>query len=65
MSLLGLVIVLIVVGILLWFVETQLPIDGTIKKIIHAVVILVVILYLLEAFGLIGQLGSLQVPRIR
>ena len=38
MSLIGLVIVLIVVGILLWLVTTQLPIDATIKKINHIVV---------------------------
>lgn len=62
MSLIGLVVALIVVGILLWVVETQLPIDATIKRIIHIVVILVVVLWLLSVFGLLDAI-NVRVPR--
>lgn len=60
MGLIGLLIVLIIVGVLLWLVETQIPMDPSIKVIIRVVVIIVVVLWLLQIF-----LGDLQIPRLR
>jgi hypothetical protein len=64
MSLIGLVVVLIVVGVLLWLVTTYIPMDATIKKIIVAVVIICVVLWLLQAFGLLGAANRVTVPKI-
>lgn len=50
MTLLSLVVTLIIVGLLLYVVEALLPIDATIKRIIHIVVIVVVLLWLLSIF---------------
>lgn len=61
---LSLVIVLIIIGVLLWLVETQIPMDATIKLIIRVVVIVCVVLYILQAFGLL-PFGDLPVPRVR
>lgn len=49
----GLVIALIVVGVLLWAVESLIPLDPTIRRIIQVVVVLVVLLFVLRFFGLI------------
>ena len=61
MSLVTIVVVLIVVGVLLWLVNTYIPMDGKIKSILNAVVVIVVVLWLLQAFGLIGSLNSVRV----
>jgi hypothetical protein len=61
MSLISLLIVLIVVGVLLWLVNTYIPMDGKIKSILNAVVVIVVILWLLQAFGILGSLGGIHV----
>jgi hypothetical protein len=53
MSLIQLIVVLVVVGVALYLVQT-IPMDQTIKTIIRVVVILAVILWLLEAFGLLS-----------
>jgi hypothetical protein len=63
MSLIGLVIVLIVVGVLLWLMETYIPMDATIKRIIIAVVIIAVVLWLLNAFGVLGSMNNIRVGR--
>ena len=42
MSLISIVISLIVVGVLLWLVNTYIPMDGKIKKILNIVVVVVV-----------------------
>jgi hypothetical protein len=61
MSLLTIVVVLIVVGVLLWLVNTYIPMDSKIKSILNAVVVIVVVLWLLQAFGLLGSLNSVRV----
>jgi hypothetical protein len=61
MPLINIVIVLIVVGVLLWLVNTYLPMDGKIKSILNAVVVIAVVLWLLQAFGVLGSLGSVHV----
>ena len=58
MSLIQLVIILIVVGILLYCVNRFIPMDATIKRIINIVVILVVILWLCQVFGLFSALSG-------
>ena len=51
MSLITIVITLIVVGVLLWLVNTYIPMDGKIKKVLNIVVMVVVVLWLLNVFG--------------
>ena len=51
------IIVLIIVGILLWLVNNYIPMDGKIKSILNVVVVIVVILWLLRAFGLLSGVG--------
>jgi hypothetical protein len=61
MSLVTLVITLIVVGVLLWLVNTYIPMDAKIKKIINVVVVIVVILWLLRVFGVWGNIENISV----
>ena len=63
MSLIGLVIVLVIAGLLLWAVG-QIPMDATIAKIIRVVVIVVVVLWLLTAL-FPGATGGLGIPIFR
>lgn len=59
--LINIIIVLIVVGVLLWLVNNYIPMDSKIKSILNAVVVICVILWLLQAFGIIGSLNSVRV----
>jgi uncharacterized membrane protein YwzB len=54
MSLVGIVVTLLIIGLLLWALE-QLPIDATIKKIIWVLVIVFAVLYALQGLGLVGS----------
>lgn len=56
MSLISLIITLVVVGVLLWAVNTYLPMDPKIKQILNVVVVIAVVLWLLAAFGVLGAL---------
>lgn len=65
MSLISLLITLIVVGVLLWLVNTYIPMDGKIKKILNIVVVICVIIWLLMAFGVLDRSANIQVPQVR
>ncbi len=56
MDLITVVITLIVVGVLLWAINRYIPMDGKIKQILNIVVVVVVVLWLLQGFGVIGSL---------
>lgn len=64
MSLISLVITLIVIGVLLWLVNTYIPMDGKIKKILNVVVVICVVIWLLFAFGILNHSGNIRVPRM-
>ena len=61
MPLINLVVTLIVVGVLLWLVNTYIPMDRKIKSILNAVVVIGVVLWLLTAFGVLGNLSGIRV----
>ena len=65
MSLISLIVTLIVIGVLLWLVNTYIPMDGKIKKILNVVVVICVVVWLLYAFGIISRAGDIRVPRIQ
>ena len=54
MDIIQLLVVLIIVGVVLWLVQTYIPMAPPVKTIITVVVILFLCLWLLRAFGLIG-----------
>ncbi len=63
MPLIQLVIVLVVIGVILWVINSYIPMQSTIKKILNVVVVIVVILWLLSVFGLIGNLSTIRVGK--
>ena len=63
MPLIHVVIVLVVVGVILYLINNYIPMAGSIKSILNAVVIIVVVLWLLSVFGLIGELSTIRVGK--
>ena len=61
MSLITLVIVLVVVGVVLWLINSYIPMQATIKKILNVVVVIAVIFWLLSVFGVIGSLDTIRI----
>ncbi len=61
MPLLQVVLVLVVVGVLLWLVNSFIPMQGTIKSILNAIVVIAVVVWLLNVFGLLHDLSKIRV----
>ena len=61
MSLLSILIAIIIVGVVLWLINTFLPMDRRIKRIFNLVVVIALIIWLLKAFGLFAYLTNIYV----
>jgi hypothetical protein len=60
MPILTIILVIIVVGVLLWLVNSFIPMDSKIKGILNAVVVIVLVIWLLKVFGVFGSLNNLH-----
>lgn len=64
MSLLNLIIAIMAVGVLLACINRFVPMEGRIKSVLNIVVILVLVVWCLEAFGVFDALRGVTVPRV-
>lgn len=60
MSLLSLIIVIVVVGVALWAINSFIPMNAKVKQLLNVVVLIVLVLYLLQAFGVLAGLGRIH-----
>jgi hypothetical protein len=61
MPLLTVLLVLVVAGVILWLVNTYIPMDRKIKNILNAVVVILVIIWLLRVFGVVDILKGIRI----
>ncbi len=61
MPLVTVVITLLVVGVLLWLVNSFIPMQGTIKGILNAVVVIAVVIWIVNIFGLMHYITQFRV----
>jgi hypothetical protein len=61
MPLITVIIVLVVVGAALWAINTYIPMAKPVKTILNVVVVVILCLWLLQAFGLLDSIKSIRV----
>ena len=61
MSLIGLILVLVIVGVGLYFINLHVPMDPKIKTILNVVIVIAIVLFLLHAFGLLAGLDNVRI----
>ena len=65
MTLVNIVVILVVIGLVMWLINTYIPMAGAIKSLLNIVVFVVVLIWLLQTFGWIGNIPGLRIPPIR
>ena len=63
MSILGVLVLLVVVGFVLWAVNAFIPMAVPEKRLLNVVVVLGLVIWLLWLFGVFGYLGGFDLPR--
>lgn len=61
MPILTILIVIVVTGVVLWLINTYVPMDRKIKNILNAVVVIILVIWLLRVFGVLDSLKSVRV----
>ena len=65
MTLVQIVVILVVVGLVMWLINTYIPMAWAIKSLLNIVVFVVVLIWILQTFGLIGPIPGLKMPALR
>jgi hypothetical protein len=63
MDLITVIIVLVVVGVFLGLVNNFLPMQGTIKSLLNGVVVIAVVLWLMQVFGLLTYINAINIHK--
>jgi hypothetical protein len=58
--LIHIIITLIIVGVLLWLINTYIPMASSIKTILNVVVVVAVVLWLLNIFGVFSSVSGIH-----
>jgi len=53
----SILVTIIIIGVLLWLVNSFIPMDAKIKQILNIVVVVGLVIYLLKAFNLLHYIG--------
>ena len=65
MPILTILVGIIIVGVLLYLVNAYIPMDAKIKNILNVVVVIVLVVWLLYAFGVFTYLSGVHTPNLR
>jgi Flp pilus assembly protein TadB len=63
MPLLQFIVILVCVGVILWAVNTYIPMPANYKKLLNIVAIICTVLWVLDLFGVFGPLSHIRVGR--
>lgn len=63
MPLLNLIVAIAAVGVILCCINRFVPMEGRIKSVLNIVVILVLVVFCLDAFGVFDAMRGVRVPR--
>jgi len=63
MPIFTLIFILVVIGVLMWAINTYIPMQPSIKKILNIAVVILVLLWLASVFGLIPSGANIRVGR--
>lgn len=55
MPIISIIVTLVVVGVILWLVQTYIPLAPPIKTVLNVVVVLLLCLWLLNIFGVLNM----------
>jgi hypothetical protein len=64
-TLVNIVVILVVIGLVMWLINTYIPMVGAIKSLLNIVVFAVVLIWTLQTFGLIGAIPGLKMPALK
>jgi len=63
-SIISLIVIIVLIGVLMWAVNTYIPMQANIKKLLNIVVVVLLVIWILWLIGVLPA-GDIRVPRVR
>lgn len=64
MTLIDIVLIFVVVGLVMWLINAFIPMGGGIKSLLNVVVFVVMLIWVLRVFGVVGQIPGVHLPKL-
>lgn len=64
MTLIDIVLVFVIVGLIMWLINAYVPMAAGIKSLLNVVVFLVVLIWVLRVFGMVGDIPGVHIPKL-
>lgn len=65
MTLVDIVVILVIAGLLMWLINTYIPMAAAIKSLLNIVVFVVLLIWVLQSLGIIGEVAGIRIPPLR
>ena len=65
MTLVDIVVILVIAGLLMWLINTYIPMAAAIKSLLNIVVFVVLLIWVLQSLGFIGEVAGIRIPPLR
>jgi len=65
MTLVDIVIILVIAGLLMWLINTYIPMAAAIRSLLNIVVFVVLLIWVLQSLGIIGEVAGVRTPPLK
>jgi len=65
MTLVDIVVILVVAGLLMWLINTYIPMAAAIRSLLNIVVFVVLLVWVLQSLGIIGEVAGIRIPPLK
>jgi len=65
MTLVDIAVILVIAGLLMWLINTYIPMAAAIKSLLNIVVFVVLLIWVLQSLGIIGGIAGIRIPPLK
>ena len=65
MTLVDIVVILVIAGLLMWLINTYIPMAAAIRSLLNIVVFVVLLIWVLQSLGIIGGVAGIRIPPLK
>jgi hypothetical protein len=65
MTLVNIVLILVIAGLLMWLINTYIPMAAAIKSLLNIVVFVVLLIWVLQSLGVVGGIAGIRIPALK
>jgi hypothetical protein len=65
MTLVDIAVILVIAGLLMWLINTYVPMAAAIKSLLNIVVFVVLLIWVLQSLGIIGEIAGIRIPPLK